>query len=288
MIPPSWRIRSDHVVLAVLGAALLATFAVALVHEVSPEWARVQKQVVAQVTERMGAAQAAKLPRGMRQIWIERLGRVDRCVTCHIGIDGAPDLLVLPNPARSHPNPALIAAHPIEKFGCTLCHGGVGPATSEEAAHGLEADCEEPLLGAALAKRYGLTAAELMEVRCNACHRAEETTNGMPFLSGAKALVKQKRCARCHTITGKGGTAGPDLTTEGEVPPERRHFPAGWERPRTALGWQVGHMIDPTSTTPASEMPIFGFSDRDATALALLVSSWRRMNLPIEWMPGKH
>ena len=108
-------------------------------------------------------------------------------------------------------------------------------------------------------------------MRCNACHRAEEATKGMPLLSEAKALVRAKRCDSCHAIEGKGGTAGPDLSTTGEIPPERRHFPAAWSGPRTSLGWHVGHMIAPTSTSPGSEMKVFGFTEREATALALLV-----------------
>ena len=137
------------------------------------------------------------------------------------------------------------------------------------------------------ARRYGLSAAELMEMRCNACHRAEDATRGMPLLNEAKALVKAKKCASCHAIEGKGGTAGPDLSTTGETPPERRHFPTGWTRPRTALGWHVGHMLEPTSTSPGSEMKVFGFSEREATALSVLVSSWRRVKLPAAWLPAK-
>jgi hypothetical protein len=280
------HLRVDLVMLGITGLAVLATFGLAVGREVSPAWSRVQADVVATVTQKVGAPRAAKLPLGMHQLWIEPLSRVDRCTTCHIGIDGGADLADLPNPARSHPLPELIAAHPFEKFGCTLCHGGRGPATSEESAHADEPEADEPLLDTARARRYGLTAAELMEMRCNACHRAEEATKGMPLLTEAKALVKAKKCNSCHAIEGKGGTAGPDLSTTGELPPEHRHFPTGWTRPRTALGWHVGHMMQPTSTSPGSEMKVFGFSEREATALAVLVSSWKRVKLPPAWLPA--
>src|ERR1043166_349208 len=58
------------------------------------------------------------------------LARVDRCQTCHVGIDrsGFEDQ---PNPYKTHPHrEALLTAHPPEKFGCTPCHEGQGAATS--------------------------------------------------------------------------------------------------------------------------------------------------------------
>ena len=281
------HLRADTVALGFIGIVLVATSIAAVVREVSPEWAHAQEAVVDIVSRRVSPARAAGLPRGMQQIWIERLGRVDRCVTCHVGIDGGAELAELPNPARSHPRPELIAAHPVERFGCTLCHGGNGAATSRAAAHAEEPSADEPLLDATRARPYGLSATELMEMRCNACHRAEEATRWMPLLSSAKAIVKEKRCASCHAIEGKGGTSGPDLSKTGEVPPERRHFPPAWARPRTSLGWHIGHRSDPTSTSPGSEMTAFGFTEREATALSLLVSSWRRARLPAEWLPSR-
>ena len=68
--------------------------------------------------------------------------KVDRCTTCHLGIAlptmGDPD--VINNPEfgveaymRAHPHLDVIAGttspHPVEKFGCSVCHHGVGWAT---------------------------------------------------------------------------------------------------------------------------------------------------------------
>ncbi len=51
--------------------------------------------------------------------------------------------------------------HPVEKFGCTSCHGGQGWAIDTEAAHGQVAHWEEPLLGSGA--RRGLLARRRQE-----------------------------------------------------------------------------------------------------------------------------
>lgn len=70
---------------------------------------------------------------------------VDRCEVCHMGIRSdvpinAEDVPGDPGHERlfvSHPNAELIAKHPFEDFGCSLCHNGNGIAiTTTELAHG--------------------------------------------------------------------------------------------------------------------------------------------------------
>ncbi len=73
--------------------------------------------------------------------------RVDRCITCHVGVAsptmGAPETIEtydLKNWMRAHPGLDLIAGptspHPVEAIGCTVCHHGVGWATDfSRAAH---------------------------------------------------------------------------------------------------------------------------------------------------------
>src|SRR5437899_1652177 len=65
------------------------------------------------------------------------IARVDRCVSCHAGINKA-GFEDQPNPWKTHPRRELyLGKHPPEKFGCTPCHGGQGPAVnSVETAHG--------------------------------------------------------------------------------------------------------------------------------------------------------
>src|SRR3989442_1364297 len=56
------------------------------------------------------------------------IARVDRCLSCHAGINKA-GFEDQPNPWKTHPRRELyLGKHPPEKFGCTPCHGGQGPA----------------------------------------------------------------------------------------------------------------------------------------------------------------
>ena len=206
--------------------------------------------------------------------------------TCHQTIDWGASLADAPHPARSHPFPELLEAHPIESFGCTLCHGGQGAATTKAAAHGDVTFWEEPLLGEARAATYGLTRRELMEMRCNACHQGEAHVEGMPLLNEAKGLVERLKCARCHTIHGEGANKAPDLTLEGDRHPAHLHFPEGWTAPRTMLGWHIEHFLDPQAVTPNSDMPKHALDRRRAAALSLLVMSWCENRLPARWTPG--
>jgi len=65
------------------------------------------------------------------------VARIDRCITCHTftekkdaagAADNAFQFASLPQPWRSHPRLDLFVAadspHPIEKFGCSVCHAG--------------------------------------------------------------------------------------------------------------------------------------------------------------------
>ena len=61
----------------------------------------------------------------IQQYNLEAIGRVDRCVTCHMGIDRAGLDTVSPETFRTHPlRRTLFKYHPPDQFGCTSCHDG--------------------------------------------------------------------------------------------------------------------------------------------------------------------
>ena len=277
--------RSDTKLILVAALLVLGVSVAAFTREQTPAWKAQQEKVREWVAAKLGQERAAALPRGMQQIYIEPLGRVDRCVTCHLTIEWGPELREAPHPARSHPDLPIFATHPLERFGCTLCHGGQGAATEKAAAHGAVEFWEEPLLDRAHAERMGVDRAELMEMRCNVCHRNQHEVEGMPFLNDAKAQVHKKRCVRCHTINGVGASKGPDLSEEGDKHPSHYHFPAEWRRGRTAFFWHVEHFREPFAVVPDTLMPSYTWQDRQPEALALLVLSWRAQDLPASWTP---
>ena len=154
--------------------------------------------------------------------------RVDRCVTCHQGVERA-DLEGVENPHGAHPRLALFVAsdspHPLEEFGCTSCHGGRGRATdfvgtvhipdSEEQLHDWEARLgwkeyhlwEEPMHPL----RYA-------EAGCFQCHSGQTQIRGAAKLSYGLDLVEQAGCYSCHEIASFAGAPkrGPSLRSVGD------------------------------------------------------------------------
>ena len=92
-------------------------------------------------------------PTTIEQRMVPALGVVDRCEHCH---------------ADAHPGDVL-DTHPVERFGCTPCHGGQGLAITAADAHEAAPDWEHPLYDAAE-----------RESACGVCHRDERVTGAPP------------------------------------------------------------------------------------------------------------
>jgi mono/diheme cytochrome c family protein len=276
----------DFPVLVVLSLLFFGLVVAGVVREVGGDWRPIQQRFV-RVLEQHGQVRAARsFAPGVRQIWIPSLGRVDRCVTCHLGWEWGRTLPAsLPQPLAPHPELPYLEAHPFAEFGCTVCHGGQGFATEIEAAHGHVEHWDEPLLDRSLAARYGLTQAELMQIRCNACHRRDEATAGMEAVDQGKVLFRKNKCLVCHTVEGKGGLKAPDLTYIGDKNPELLDF-THVTGEHTALNWHLQHLTHADTVSPGTAMPDFDFEPEEARPLALLLLSWRRQTFPPRYLPS--
>ena len=78
-----------HVAFAALGLGFLAIFSWVFFREQGAEWRAAQarfRELEATVKNPHQLAQSAGAA-GVRQVWLPDLGRVDRCTTCHLGVD---------------------------------------------------------------------------------------------------------------------------------------------------------------------------------------------------------
>src|SRR5208282_3330088 len=213
----------------------------------TPTWKTYQRnfyQLEAQ-GEPNAVAKAAVLatPPAIHQAMLTGLQRVDRCTTCHLGVED-PTMKNAPEPFRYH---AGLGSHIASRFGCTICHGGQGLATDKDGAHGKVAFWPNPLLS----KDY-------IRASCGRCHKEGEVP-GVPELTEGRRLFETQGCRGCHKLNGVGGSIGPDLTAEGAN--------------RRAPEWLERHFLAPNAVSAGSAMPNFHFTAEQARALTYYMLS---------------
>lgn len=239
--------RRLPIVFFVLSLAALLLMLFAIRQAATPEWKNYQRaflQLEAQ-GEPNAAAKAAVLetPLAIHQVMLPGLQRVDRCTTCHLGVDD-PTMKNAPEPFRYHQG---LSPHVISRFGCTICHGGQGLATTVRAAHGNVPFWDNPLLPA-----------EYVRASCGRCHKDGEVP-GVPELTEGRHLFETEGCHGCHKLNGVGGSIGPDLSEEG----------ASQRSPQ----WLEKHFLNPAAVSPGSAMPNFHFTREQARALTYYMLS---------------
>jgi len=189
-----------------------------------------------------------------RNAFDEAIARVDRCQSCHMGIDkrGFEDA---PQPFRTHSNfDAIMGKHPSDKLGCTPCHEGQGPAVNSVAmAHGDIEHWEHPLLRGTE-----------MESRCIKCHidvgslrNKDGDQIAVNWVEGER-MFQQMGCAGCHLVKGYEDMPkiGPYLKlASAKLDPS----------------WTVRWVTNPHVFRPHTRMPNFMFSTGEATKIAAYI-----------------
>lgn len=169
-----------------------------------------------------------------RNSYDQPVARVDRCTSCHAGID-KPGFEDAPHPFRTHPDreELLGSNHPPDRFGCTPCHGGQGAAVNSVAqAHGKVRFWEHPLLEG-----------EFVQASCITCH-ADVRKTGAEHIARGEKLFEDLGCHGCHLVQGYGELE--------KVGPFLRRIGA-----KVEPGWLVRWIENPHEYRPHTKMPNF-------------------------------
>ena len=180
--------------------------------------------------------------------------RVDRCASCHLGV-GSSDYESYDQPFASHPRLDLFvadsSAHPAGDFGCTVCHGGKGHATSfYTAVHTPDNESEEERweheLGWSHIElwEWPMRSSGDIEASCVKCHLDDPWLPESPRLEYGLELVESLGCYGCHQIDRFDGARnrGPDLSRMAS---------------KTSPEWTYNWVMDPKSFRPETPMPRF-------------------------------
>ena len=241
-------------VFALVAVLFLLVLAVAPMKDSMREWRRYQSSYNKYLE---GLPQRVKpVDPGIRQIWVRKLDRVDRCVTCHLGLK-EPALRNAPEPYRTHPR----IYHDIEEFGCTLCHEGQGAATEFQESIGKVKYWDRPMLPPAY-----------MEAACAKCHKEADVPQA-PKLNLGRSLIREFNCAGCHKIGGYDKQWVPSLDGIGS---------------KVNRTWLVNWLKNPAAYFAKTKMPNFLLSDDEANTLSDFLMSFKTFarEVPLDSLPA--
>lgn len=240
--------------------------------EMLPQWQGYQAQYYQHLARATGDPSKARTPLKILQINMPEFRKVDRCITCHVGVDN-PAMKGQPQPFATHPDlgiPGFARAHSFQEIGCTVCHHGQGPATTKEQAHGHVPHWEEPLL-----KKEWLVGA------CATCHQNIPQMKGGERLVQARLLFDEKGCIGCHMLHGSGMLVGPELDETWDKSEDQFDFKYV-QGERSVGHWVFEHFKNPQAVVPGypaieipeSPMPNYELTDNEAHLLTALVLSF--------------
>ena len=240
------------------GFVILVLLGVMMWKEARPEWGQYQQDFIKVFQEHTGtSSHPGKAASGVKQIYLPRANRTDRCQTCHLGIDSK-GLEKAPLPYQTHPEPTITWIHPIERFGCTLCHEGQGNALTKAEAHG---DVSRKLWAKPILPK------EFLQASCGKCHNPDLMEQDAPKLFAGKRLYKEKGCIDCHKIGPVGGSIGAEHT----------------DLARFSIRYLLESVMDPAANDPGSIMPNLGFTEEKAKTLLVFLLSLDETYIPHEY-----
>jgi len=234
------RLFGDSVrAFGVVSIVFLLSLAIAPAKNFFSEWRHYQHGYLRMIRNRSEANTLQRhFKSGIQQIWLPELGVVDRCTSCHVGLNEASLTDVASQPFRKHP----AIPHKLDEFGCTVCHRGQGAATTAAEAHNSTLAWEQPILPA-----------KYVESSCGQCHRGP--LSGTPVLNQGRYLLSRYGCVHCHTVKLPDGTT----MTADDDPPSLSHI-----ADKTSREWVFAWLKDPQAYSTTATMPNFKLTDDDA------------------------
>lgn len=260
--------------------------------------------------------------------------RFDRCTTCHKAIDsvtraGGPafDTTLLEqvkfesrnrNAFKTHSRPDLFAGatspHNRERFGCTVCHGGQGSATTFLYASHTPTSVEQKEQWTTERHWHDIhywespmAPVRFVESACLKCHpnvveleTSARFGNSAPKVVAGYHLVRKYGCFGCHEIGGfkEGRQIGPDLRLEPQTDEDRRRAELDTAQPpgqmrkvgpslrllheKMSSDWVNLWIKSPAGFRPESRMPAFyGQSNNDGSTLGSSADDVARSDVEI-------
>lgn len=253
------------------------------IRENSPEWKRYQREykviAIEKSEDQRKVMAARRMEFGIRQDILDEMRRIDRCRTCHLGLDDTrmEDQAV---PYRTHSGEHL-SHHPVDEYGCTICHMGQGQAVDRKNAHARSEKVLWP---------HPMLALEYVQSSCGQCHLA--IFGGLDKLPGTEIFQKglqvfrQEGCLGCHKARGVGSTVGPDLTEQGKKTRHEYDF-ANIPGEQTVTNWLFEHFKDPEMVSPGSQMLAIDLGAEDLQALITFTLGMAKPDIPFEYFSAE-
>ena len=242
-----------------------------------PDWKQIQSEYY-RILPQNPEEDASQVESALRihQVSPEGLNRTDRCMTCHLGMEN-PAMMDAPHPHTMHPGEFLIQ-HPVEKFGCTVCHGGQGRALDRINAFG-----EEPFTHWDLP----LLHPPYIESSCGKCHLGifsdQSVLAGTETFIHGKGIFQREGCLGCHQARGVGGIVGPDLTEQGEKTKHEYSF-KNIRGEQTISNWMKEHFQDPEMVSPGSDMLQINLPEEELEALVTFTMGLAKPDISYDYI----
>lgn len=204
------------------------------------------------------------------------LNRTDRCITCHLGMENQ-SMADVPQPHKLHSGDHILH-HPIEKFGCTVCHGGQGRAIDRIQAFG-----ENP----STHWNFPLLHPPYIESSCGKCHLGIFSDQFLlegteTFVHGKEVFIREG-CLGCHRARGVGGIIGPDLTEQGEKTKHEYSF-TNIQGEQSISNWLKEHFQDPEMVSPGSDMLQMNLPEEELEALVTFTMGLAKPDISYEYL----